>query len=735
MPVNLSPGHQQRSGLFDPVEPDPLQGQDPWSAGQEVARASSSPTGSGREPPRKFFDYKLDPAPSWGGENPEKQYREFHRNLQLWLIEADARLPMNLIGKRMIDSIPIGSKLGAMLAHLSIEEICSDQGHRIILKLIEDSHEFLKDQRLEQAFDDAIFRGRRERGQSLTTFLTGKKAAFAELKKQGLDLLTSTAGRHLLGHLILRQGAFTQDQRQRLKVVTNGSIDYKEIEKAVQKIFGDRLDEQHVEQHHTPRRWRSNTFWEGDDGIEDEDMDFDPDTFATDPYEDDGILDNLICLNESEEVQMIFAYELPAVMEESEALEMMGLQMEDVFFEAHRHVHKGKGKGKKGKGKNHSKTFGMGTPGHGKGGYMEHRRMLQATRNGRGFDKPSSPWHQRSGSRLSLAELKAKSRCHQCRQIGHWSKECPQRKPLSPPPRSSAGFFMEPPKLAESGHFFETSEQLEYMPCSFVGGSGFSGLSFVFLGTNGADGTALVDTAAQHGLVGLETLQAHDRLLQERFGLKVQWSTEAGGSVRGVCGKEEKTHIVYVPIGLSGKSGVLRCQVVPGDIPFLLPAYFLSDLGAIIDMKNCMIMYMSLGCKQTMHRLHTGHVAVSIIEFGDGYNVPVDFPQTRSSAWSREPLPWTGTTPSLGRNAPAMAPLLATLVAAAGRTSCRRSEHHSSGRHDNFKPDENAWSRKPCRSPRKNSPSWLRQQLHPARCHKDPFTIIWTKIEYAPGHV
>ena len=78
---------------------------------------------------------------------------------------------------------------------------------------------------------------------TMTAFLTANKAAFAELKKQGLDLLDGRAGRHLLGHLILRQGAFTLDQRQRLKVVTNGSIDYKEIEKAIQKIFGDSLDD------------------------------------------------------------------------------------------------------------------------------------------------------------------------------------------------------------------------------------------------------------------------------------------------------------------------------------------------------------------------------------------------------------------------------------------------------------------------------------------------------------
>ena len=125
-----------------------------------------------------------------------------------------------------------------MLAHLTVEEITAENGHTRILRLIEEAHEYLKDQRLEQAFDEAIFRGRRERGMTLTAFLTGKKAAFAELRKQGLDLLASSAGRHLLGHLILRQGAFSQDQRQRLKVVTNGSIDFKEVEKAIQKVFG-----------------------------------------------------------------------------------------------------------------------------------------------------------------------------------------------------------------------------------------------------------------------------------------------------------------------------------------------------------------------------------------------------------------------------------------------------------------------------------------------------------------
>ena len=282
------------------------------------------------------------------------------------------------------------------------------------------------------------------------------------------------------------------------------------------------------------------------------------------------------------------------VMEENETLEVLASTIEDIFYETRERLAfkgKGKGKGKKGKSKGSARTFGEAAfPafGGGKGGgYLDHRRALQASRNGRGYDRP---WNQRFGSKLTLSELKAKTRCHQCKQVGHWSRECPQKGKIISGSRSSTsgassngsmstGFFVKPPKtMASFGHQFLTAATLDSVREEYMQrpqpASNMSFLSYVFLGSSTADGTALVDTAAQHGLVGMQTMEKHDYLLQERFGLKVQWSHEAGGSIRGVCGAEETTKIVYVPIGLSGKSGVLRVQVVPGDIPFLLPAYF-----------------------------------------------------------------------------------------------------------------------------------------------------------------
>jgi hypothetical protein len=323
----------------------------------------------------------------------------------------------------------------------------------------------------------------------MTAFLASKKASFAELRKQGLDLLSNVAGRHLLGHLILRQGGFTNDQRQRLKVVTTGSIDYKEIEMAIQKVFGDRFNDKSFDGGPN-RRWRNATYWDeayGDDWNDDGEAE----TYAEMEMADDDphLFQNLVCLNEENEVQIMFPLDLPMAMDESDPLETLCNNLEKIFYETRERLKgKGKGKTKKGKGKGFAKTFGQAAyPGFGggRGGYLEHRRILQASRNARGYDRPS--WQSRAGTRMSLHELKAKSRCHQCKQVGHWSKECPQRGKLSSGPRStvsasgtsnmSTGFFVEPPRSMASfsrEEFFSGAAKYVERP--------FSGLSFVLSG-------------------------------------------------------------------------------------------------------------------------------------------------------------------------------------------------------------------------------------------------------------
>ena len=164
-------------------------------------------------------------------------------------------------------------------------------------------------------------------------------------------------------------------------------------------------------------------------------------------------------------------------------------------------------------------------------------------------------------------------------------------------------------------------------------------LSYTFATSLEAPGRALVDTAAQHGLIGRETLEKLDQHLLTNFGMKVRHSGEDGGTVRGVCGAEERTPIAYVPIGIGGCSGLLRVQIVPGPVPCLIPAYLLTDMGSIIDMVGLTLFHTTLGVTQQMYRRNAGHVEVCITEYGKGFSMPDAASFGRSQVWSDQPLP------------------------------------------------------------------------------------------------
>ena len=637
---------------------------------------------------KRYADFRMEAAPRWDGERPESQYREYARNLRMWLVEALERLPPTLVGKRIVDSIPYGSRLSASLSHLTVEQITAPDGYKEIIRLIEEQHEYLKVAKLEQAFSEAIFRGRRRQGQTISGFLATKKASFAELKKQGLDLLATEAGEHLLGYLVLRQGGFSADQQQRIRVLTDGSIQFKRIEEAIRKIFGDAVDEA------PPGR----VYWgEGDENpdgyFEDDPYDLNGGAYYQDEVEhgtgseafygqgaEEDVFADLLEMDDSGEVYVCLQEPLPQMLDEAEAVEYAGELMNYVFGEtAERWASKGKGKGKrpkgkgKGKGKDYPTTKGGGknTRGfgvYGTGTYADHRRALQEARTSRGFNGPRGEFQK---PRTSLQDLKNRSRCHQCQQIGHWSRDCPQRRrapslassrPNPPGPnqgqRGPAGpsanmFFMSEPgspteqdlgmfwsqELGPGPQVFATfvDEMLPEAVCK--SDLETCSAASAYMSEAIGESSALLDTAAQHGLIGEETLHKHDQILQREFQLRVQVTNEDGGVVRGVCGAEQITKIAYIPIGLGSKAGVLKVQVVPGNVPCLLPAYLLTKLGAVIDMCSLLCVYTEANTFQYMKRRLSGHVEVNICEFGKRWCVPETYTFLKSEVWDQGPLP------------------------------------------------------------------------------------------------
>ena len=86
-------------------------------------------------------------------------------------------------------------------------------------------------------------------------------------------------------------------------------------------------------------------------------------------------------------------------------------------------------------------------------------------------------------------------------------------------------------------------------------------------------GRALVDTAAQHGLIGQETLSKLDQHLANQFGMRIKHTNEDGGAVRGGSAGRRSAH--RSPMSRLGSEVVLvfsefRLYLVQCHVCFLL---------------------------------------------------------------------------------------------------------------------------------------------------------------------
>ena len=73
-----------------------------------------------------------------------------------------------------------------------MEDITAENGWKEVVQCKDDVRDYLKVQKLDQAFTDAIFRGCQRQGQTISGFFATKTARPRRAplrKKQGLDLL------------------------------------------------------------------------------------------------------------------------------------------------------------------------------------------------------------------------------------------------------------------------------------------------------------------------------------------------------------------------------------------------------------------------------------------------------------------------------------------------------------------------------------------------------------------
>ena len=289
--------------------------------------------------------------------------------------------------------------------------------------------------------------------------------------------------------------------------------------------------------------------------------------------------------------------------------------------------------------------------------YGQVRNYLHKKTLGRGFYQPRAPSSGGKGSRkggkggkgggssnarpkqVSRRFLTERSICARCGKTGHWARECKnepdergkkrvqghtflQNGPagtgsLGPLPESLSTDFQSlsshwhgepPPTLISIESATEPSPQDSSFQFCFTTLQATGGLQ-PFIGHGITRGRAVVDTGAQHAVVGSERFAEIEEELAA-YNLTPRVVPTLNMKALGVGGSTSFIKSAEIPIGIGGVSGLVTIHVLPSDVPLLLPVEFCRKM-------QCQLFDEGAG----------GHFSINIFEFpAEGWRKPYEHP-------------------------------------------------------------------------------------------------------------
>eukprot|EP00435_Cladocopium_sp_Y103_P050345 s671_g15.t1 len=460
---------------------------------------------------------------------------------------------------------------------MEIDELAGEDGVRNVMRKLEDFYMPHLEVSLPRAFESAVYGSPRSSKESFAEFIARMEKAFVRLEKEGVKLPDGAQG-----YILYRQSALTESQDQRLLVWSDGKYDKGAIVKSLRKLDKVIKDSKGKSHYLDESQVASEEHYptEFDPGMDDDD---DPDYI----YVAEGDLDH--------------------VMDESDVHEALA-------------------------------------------SYQDVRRALKDQQKGRGFygnhkGKGTGAFGKSGGKgkmqRVHLEQIKLRTRCHRCKAIGHWARECEgEEKPWS----SVHGSQSSQSTGSKSGFLVVSHEnrdqpQSQFWLRQFVEGrkaqrqDAVSDVeaykernrgSFCGIVTESHDG--VVDTAAEGGLVGSHAL---DRLLQhlrQVHGLRGKWVPKTSAA-KGVGGQAKVVGVIMLPLGIGGINGVLECTVVDGEVPLLLPVRLMRTLQATISFLDHTFKIPEYNVTINMHALPSGHVTIPVTQFENNrFEMPPNTP-------------------------------------------------------------------------------------------------------------
>ena len=279
--------------------------------------------------------------------------------------------------------------------------------------------------------------------------------------------------------------------------------------------------------------------------------------------------------------------------------------------------------------------------------WKEKRKELTKMQKNRRFSASSD---LKKAYRVEIEELKKRTRCHKCQQVGHWSRECKSAskgKGRSGAPTAKSSDSGAAMVEASTDHFV-AAVTMEEMPLSTLDilrqrqqqNVKAPVIPEVLLVSS--PGYGVIDSGCGRTIVGCNTLEDFKQLWIAR-GIAVPEPFHEVNHFKFGNGQRETSEIsMRLPVYIAGRRGTIKAAVVKGNAPLLISRGALQTLRAIVDFgENQMKIFED----QAVVPLHTNAAGQYVISVMD--DVKVDSGETFQEVMlGQSDRSWTEVRPS-----------------------------------------------------------------------------------------